>query len=599
MSVNLLCFGKKILSTYIRKYIVKNIHATLKTFTMKKRWNIPPTDPSVVNQLQEALKIDPVFCQMLVQRGISTFDEARHFFRPSLDHLYDPFLMKDMDKAIARLELAFQQKEKILLYGDYDVDGTTSVALMYSFLEKYYDQLDFYVPDRYKEGYGISFAGIDYAKQNSMTLIIAMDCGIKAIEKVAYAKAKGIDFIICDHHLPEEILPDAIAVLDPKRKDCEYPYKELSGCGIAFKFAQAFIEKKKFNPAHLYDLLDFVVISISCDIVPIDGENRVLAFFGLEKLNTTKREGLKALMEMSKRAAPLSVSDVVFGIGPIINAAGRLEHAKEAVNLMLSKEKAVAMENARTLQNRNDLRKQFDKQIFDEAKDFIDTHFDLENKKSIVLYNPTWHKGVIGIVASRIVETYHRPTIILTESNGVATGSARSIPGFNIHEAIYDCKDFLTNFGGHAFAAGMTLDIEKIKDFEITFEKIVSKNIGTEPLTPEINVTAMLPFNSISPKFWRILKQFAPFGPKNRNPVFVSRNIRDTGFSRLLKNSHLKLSVKQGESVTLAGIAFGKGDLFADIQNNDFHICYTLNENSWNGKTALQLNVKDIKIEGE
>ena len=564
---------------------------------MRKRWTIPPTDQSAVNQLHETLKIDSVFCQMLIQRGIHTFDEARRFFRPSLDQLYDPFLMRDMDQAITRLELAFQRKEKILLYGDYDVDGTTSVALMFSFLEKYYDQLDYYVPDRYKEGYGISFAGIDYAKQNGMTLIIAMDCGIKAVEKVAYAKEKGIDFIICDHHLPEEILPDAIAVLDPKRKDCEYPYKELSGCGIAFKLAQAFIQKKKFNTEHLYDLLDFVVISISCDIVPMDDENRVLAFFGLEKLNYTKREGLKALKEMSQRKAPLTISDVVFGIGPIINAAGRLDHAKQAVKLMLSKEKAVAQENARTLLNQNTLRKQFDKQIFEEAKDFINKNLDLKNKKSIVLYNPKWHKGVIGIVASRIVETYHRPTIIMTESNGVATGSARSIPGFNIHEAVYDCKDLLMNFGGHAFAAGLTLDIEKIKDFEIAFEKIVSQNIGTEPLVPEIKVAAFLPFDSISSKFWRILKQFAPFGPKNRNPVFVSKNVRDTGFSRLLKNNHLKLSIKQGESVTLPGIAFGKGNLFSDIQNNDFHICYTLNENNWNGKTALQLNVKDIKIE--
>jgi len=563
---------------------------------MRKRWTISLTDQSAVNQLHDSLKIDPVFCQMLVQRGIHTFEEAKHFFRPSLDDLYDPFLMKDMDKAIDRLELSFQQKEKILLYGDYDVDGTTSVALMYSFLEKYYDQLDYYVPDRYKEGYGISFAGIDYAKQNGMTLIIAMDCGIKAIEKVAYAKEKGIDFIICDHHLPEEKLPDAIAVLDPKREDCEYPYKELSGCGIAFKLAQAFIEKKNFNKSHLFDLLDFVVISIGCDIVPIDDENRVLAFHGLEKLNTTKREGLRALKEMSQRQAPLSITDVVFGLGPIINAAGRLDHAKQAVNLMLSTEKIVAEENARTLLNQNTLRKQFDKQIFQEAKDFIEKNIDLEKKKSIVLYNPKWHKGVIGIVASRIVETYHRPTIILTESNGVATGSARSIPGFNIHEAIYDCKDFLINFGGHAFAAGLTLDIEKIKNFEVALEKIVSQNIGNEPLTPEINVAALLDLDNISPKFWRILKQFAPFGPKNRNPVFVSKNVRDTGFSRLLKNSHLKLSIKQGESITLAGIAFGKGDLFPDIQNNDFHICYTVNENNWNGKTSLQLNVKDIKI---
>ncbi|HFB99658.1 MAG TPA: single-stranded-DNA-specific exonuclease RecJ [Phaeodactylibacter sp.] len=561
---------------------------------MKKRWNLLPYDPTVAEHLQDVLNINPVFCQLLAQRGISSFEAARQFFRPSLEDLHDPFLMQDMDVAINRLATAIQQEEKILLYGDYDVDGTTSVALMFSFLKKYHQHLDYYIPDRYQEGYGISFEGIDYAKQNGMTLIIAMDCGIKAVEKVKYAKEKGIDFIICDHHLPDAELPPAIAVLDPKRKDCNYPYKELSGCGIAFKLAQAFVEQHSLETEQLGELLDLVVISIACDIVPMLGENRTLAFWGLEKLNQTKRAGLQSLIAVSERQVPLNVNDIVFGLGPRINAAGRLSDARQAVRLLLSKDKNTAEQNARVLQQRNQQRKEFDQQMVQEAKMILDANTALPLQKSIVLYQPHWHKGVVGIAAARVVENYHRPTIILTESNGLAVGSARSVKGFDIHQAIKKCSDVLINFGGHAHAAGLTLKVEQVDLFREKFEKIVQSTINEEHLVPEIMIAAPLELDSITPSFWNILRQFAPFGPANRNPVFATKNVADTGFSRLLKGNHLKLKIKKEGSPVFNGIGFGLGDFFPKIQNQKFHIAYTINENNWNGKTDLQLNVKDV-----
>ena len=561
---------------------------------MKKRWNLLPYDPTVAEHLQDVLNINPVFCQLLAQRGISSFEAARQFFRPSLEDLHDPFLMQDMDVAINRLATAIQQEEKILLYGDYDVDGTTSVALMFSFLKKYHQHLDYYIPDRYQEGYGISFEGIDYAKQNGMTLIIAMDCGIKAVEKVKYAKEKGIDFIICDHHLPDAELPPAIAVLDPKRKDCNYPYKELSGCGIAFKLAQAFVEQHSLETEQLVELLDLVVISIACDIVPMLGENRTLAFWGLEKLNQTKRAGLQSLIAVSERQVPLNVNDIVFGLGPRINAAGRLSDARQAVRLLLSKDKNTAEQNARVLQQRNQQRKEFDQQMVQEAKMILDANTALPLQKSIVLYQPHWHKGVVGIAAARVVENYHRPTIILTESNGLAVGSARSVKGFDIHQAIKKCSDVLINFGGHAHAAGLTLKVEQVDLFREKFEKIVQSTINEEHLVPEIMIAAPLELDSITPSFWNILRQFAPFGPANRNPVFATKNVADTGFSRLLKGNHLKLKIKKEGSPVFNGIGFGLGDFFPKIQNQKFHIAYTINENNWNGKTDLQLNVKDV-----
>jgi len=561
---------------------------------MKKRWNLLSADPTIVQHLQDVLKIHPIFCQLLVQRGISNFDEARQFFRPSLEQLHDPFLMQDMNKAINRVTEAIHQEEKVLLFGDYDVDGTTSVALMFSFLKKYHKNLDYYIPDRYKEGYGVSIAGIDYAQQNGVTLIIAMDCGIKANDKVKYAKEKGIDFIICDHHLPEGELPPAIAVLDPKRKDCKYPYKELSGCGITFKLAQAFVEQNNLGESQLLELLDLVVISIACDIVPMLGENRTLAFLGLQQLNETKRVGLLSLIEMSNRQFPLNVNDIVFGLGPMINAAGRLADARQAVELLLSENKIAAKENAQKLYQRNQLRKEFDQQIVQEAKMLIDKNVYFENQKSVVLYQPHWHKGIVGIAAARIVEAHHRPTIILTESNGLAVGSARSVKGFNIHDAIKKCESVLLNFGGHAHAAGLSLEIEQVYVFREKFEEVVQETIEDKTLVPEIDITAILDLENITPQFWNILKQFAPFGPQNRNPVFVTKNVKDSGFSRLLKGNHLKLSLQQKESKVINGIAFGLGDFFPNVQNKSFHICYTINENNWNGKKDLQLNVKDL-----
>lgn len=565
---------------------------------MKKRWTLLSCDSSTAQHLQEVLKINPIFCQMLAQRGISTYDEAYKFFRPSLEYLHDPFLMQDMDLAVNRLASAIQRKEKILLYGDYDVDGTTSVALMFSFLKKYHEHLDFYIPNRYTEGYGVSFAGIDYAEQNEMTLIIAMDCGIKANEKVKYAKEKGIDFIICDHHLPEGELPPAVAVLDPKRDDCKYPYKELSGCGIAFKLAQAFVEQNSLDTSQLNELLDFVVISIACDIVPMLGENRTLAFWGMEQLNSTKRPGLLNLIEVSQRKFPLNVNDIVFGLGPMINAAGRLADARQAVNLLLSTDETEAKENANILYQQNKVRKEIDLQIVQEAKFILEKKQEegnLKNQKSIILFQSHWHKGVVGIAAARIVESHHRPTIILAESNGLAVGSARSVKGFNIHAAIKKCEDLLINFGGHAHAAGLTLKIENVDVFREKFELAVRETIEEKTLTPEINIAALLSFKNITPQFWKILQQFAPFGPQNRNPVFATKNVLDTGSSRLLKGNHLKLSISANGKPHFNAIAFGMGDFISAIKKDSFHICYTINENNWHGKTDLQLNVKDIK----
>jgi len=563
---------------------------------MKKRWNLLPSDPSIVQHLHDVLKIHPIFCQLLSQRGVTTFEEAKQFFRPSLEDLHDPFLMHDMDVAINRLSLAIQQEEKVLIFGDYDVDGTTSVALLFSFLKKYHSELDYYIPDRYKEGYGVSMAGIDYAKQNGVTLIIAVDCGIKAIEKVKYAKEKGIDFIICDHHLPDKELPPAVAILDPKRNDCNYPYDELSGCGIAFKLVQAFIEQHSLDSEQLLEYMDLVAISIACDIVPMLGENRILTFYGLQQLNSTKRLGLISLIEESGRQVPLNINDLVFGLGPMINAVGRLGDAKQAVRLLLSADEKIAKENAKVLNQNNKLRREFDAQIVEEAKLILEKNEKLEDQKSIVLYQPHWHKGIVGIAAARIVESYHRPTIILTESNGLAVGSARSVKGFNIHQAIKSCEDVLENFGGHAHAAGLSMSLERVDFFREKFEKAVRETIDENDLIPEVKISAVLDLKNITPRFWNILKQFAPFGPSNRNPVFATKNVEDTGHSRLLKGDHLKLKIKQSDSDVFNGIAFGQGNFFPKIENQKFHICYTINENTWRGKTELQLNVKNIKL---
>ncbi len=562
---------------------------------MEKKWIPISYSEEEVTELQKVLGVHRIFCQLLVQRGIKTYDQAKLFFRPSIHHLHDPFLMKDMDVAVERLEKAIQQKERILLYGDYDVDGTTCVSLMYSFLIHHHSNLDYYIPDRYKEGYGVSFEGIEYAKATSVSLIIAMDCGIKAHTKVDKAKELGIDFIICDHHMPHDTLPDAIAVLDAKRKDCTYPYKELSGCGVAFKLAQAYTDKHDLSYEPLLNLLDLLLVSIACDIVEMRGENRVLTFLGLQKLNDSPSLGLKALIDKSGKTSPLSIGDVVFGIGPMINAAGRLGDAKDAVKLLLSEDKEEATTMAEFLSKQNKERQMVDKQIVEEAKEIIYQNPNWKQLNSIVLFKKGWHKGVLGIAASRIVETFHRPTIILTESNGKAVGSARSISHFDIYESLKSCSHLMENFGGHAFAAGMTLNIDKVDDLRKQFEAEVSKKITPELLEPELYIAAPIYLKDINSKFWKILKQFAPFGPKNRRPIFRTNEVYDGGYSKVLKDKHLKLYVRNKNSSPFSGIGFGLGHHYDILKKSPIDLCFVLEENHYNGKTTLQLNVRDIK----
>lgn len=568
-----------------------------KSNLMEKQWKLLETDETIVQQLEKKLGIHPIFCRLLVQRGITTPEQVKQFFQPKLKQLHDPFLMKDMDKAVERLERAIQNNEKILLFGDYDVDGTTSVALLYSFLQRHHSNLDYYLPDRYKEGYGLSFEGIEYAQENDVKLLITLDCGITAIDQVQRANEYGIDVIICDHHLPEKQLPKANAVLDPKRPDCNYPFKELSGCGVGFKLAQAYVEKNGLDWRQLEDLLDLLVISIASDIVPIVDENRVLAYFGLQKLNSTKRLGLRALINLSRREPPLTISDIVFGIGPMINAAGRLADAEKAVRLMLSVEKGVAADYARVLDYRNQMRKEFDQRIAEEARKLVQQDPLWQDRKSIVLYQSHWHKGVVGIAAARMVEEYHRPAIIFTESEGKIVGSARSIKGFDIHEAIGMCKDLLISYGGHAHAAGLSLYPENLVFFQERFEAVVETLASEEIFVPEIPISAEIDLKDITPHFWDTLRQFAPFGPGNRNPNFVVRQVRDTGYSRLLRGNHLRIAVGQPDSAAQYGVAFGRGDDFEKVKTRKpFDICFNLQENRWEGNSYLQLMVKDMKF---
>lgn len=563
---------------------------------MDKKWAIIPVDKKIVEALQQSLGISPLLCQLLVQRNIQTFDQARQFFRPNLDQLHDPFLMKDMDKAVKRLSDAIKKGEKILLYGDYDVDGTSSVAMMYHFLRHFQAQLDYYIPDRYLEGYGISLEGIDYAVQKKVALIIAMDCGIKAIEAAKRAQQEGIDLIICDHHLPGDQLPEAFAILDPKQTKCTYPYPELSGCGVAFKLAQAYVIRQELDWQLLDDLLDLLVISIASDIVPMTGENRVLAHFGLKKLNRSQKPGLKALITQSGKTRPLNISDIVFGLAPMINAAGRLADADQASRLMLAEDKAVAYEYARVLQQRNKIRKEFDQRTVEEAKAMYQQNGYLVDRQSLVLFQPHWHKGIVGITASRMVETFHRPTVILTEAGGLAVGSARSVSGFDLYKALELCQDLLINFGGHAHAAGLSLRLENVPVFADRFEGAVATLLAGKQLVPEIPIAATIQLEEITPKFWRILKQFAPFGPHNRSPVFASYGVCDTGASRQLRGNHLELFIQQNESRVFKGIGFGLAHHLEMIKKRPaFDICYTLQENIWQGNRSLQLIVRDIK----
>lgn len=573
----------------------------------------PAGNPQQVASLASQLNISRTLANLLVQRGITTFDQARLFFRPSVTDLHDPFLMKDMDLAVERLHAAIQNNEKILIYGDYDVDGTTSVALVYSFLKRFYENVDFYLPDRYKEGYGVSSAGIEYAAINDFKLIVALDCGIKSIDKVHSAKVLGIDFIICDHHRPGDSLPEAVAVLDPKRADCTYPFDELSGCGIGFKLISAYAQQYKLPFTEVEQYLDLVAISTAADIVPIVDENRILVHYGLRQLNYKPRHGIKAILEMEKvplfldemedgTKKPhynLTVNDLVFIIGPRINAAGRIHDARHAVELLISDNSSDAFNHSVRIKEHNDERKNLDGKITQEALALIQTDAQFGRRKSTVLFNPSWHKGVIGIVASRLTEKYYRPTIILTESNGLATGSARSVKDFDIYNAIESCSDLLEQFGGHMYAAGLTMKIENIEKFKERFEDIVASTIEEHMLTQEIEIDAQLRLNEITPSFFNILKQFAPFGPGNMNPVFRSDNVRDTGMSRIVGNNHLKLNLAEDETTRfgLDGIAFQMGMLFPFISRKiPFDLCYSLEENTFNNKTSIQLNVKDIKL---
>ncbi len=565
---------------------------------MKKRWAIKGYNQDVAEHLQDVLKVHPVLCQLLSQRSINTFDEAKDFFRPKWEHLHDPFLMKDMDKAIDRIQEAMRRKEKILVYGDYDVDGTTSVALVYSFLRRYYLNMDYYLPDRYKEGYGISFQGIDWAKENGFTLIIALDCGIKAIDKIEYATEREIDFIICDHHLPGDEIPNAVAVLDPKRVDCNYPFKELSGCGIGFKLMHAYILKHGINENELTKYLDLAVISIAADIVPVSGENRVLAFLGLNQLNHHPSEGVKALIKAAGVKRELSISDIVFSLGPRINAAGRMDDARHAVKLLISEHSEQAENNADALNVKNKERKEVDVNITAEALSLLVNDINQQKKKSTVLFQSHWHKGVVGIVASRMLDHYYRPTIILTESNGVASGSARSVAGFDIHEAIKSCGDLLEQFGGHMFAAGLTLKIENVPAFIARFEEVVASTIEDDMLIPQIIIDAELSPKDITPKFYEVLKQFSPFGPHNMKPVFVTRGMIDTGYSRIVGNGHLKISLMmEGTPFQIKGILFNGEEFLSLVKSKQpIDLCYSLEENEWNNIKSLEVNVRDIKI---
>jgi len=564
---------------------------------MEKRWvELEKADAQIVEKLSKDLNVDEILANMMAKRGISSFEQAKAFFRPDLNLLHDPFLMKDMPQAIERIEKAIKNKEHILIYGDYDVDGTTSVALTYSFFKELHPNINYYIPDRYLEGYGISTQGIDYAYDNNYTLIIALDCGIKSVDKIDYANTKGIDFIICDHHLPGDKIPNAVAVLDPKRKDCDYPYKELSGCGLGFKLIQAYADKNNIPFEKIEEYLDLVAVSIASDIVPITGENRILAYFGLKKLNENPCIGIKALIELSGKTSDFTITDIVFAIGPRINAAGRIDDAKKAVQLLVAASKDIAEDAGFIINLKNTERKEFDSNITEQALNMIRNSPEMEDRKSTVVYHESWHKGVIGIVASRLTEKYYRPTIVLTQSNGHVAGSARSVVGYDLYEALCECSDLLEQFGGHKYAAGLTMKTENVAAFSQRFEEVVSASITDDLLVQEIIIEAEIPLNDINPKFFRILQQFAPFGPQNMSPVFLSRNVSSYGYGSIVGNNHLKMSIRQETSPSFDCIAFGLGQHLEKInQDKPFDICYTVEEKVWKEKRSIQLNVKGIK----
>ena len=569
---------------------------------MDRIWNLKKQgDQNEVKHLSAALNVNMVIARLLVQRGIKTYPEAKAFFRPRLSDLHDPFLMKDMDKAVARLDKAIENQEKVIVYGDYDVDGTTSVALMYSFLKQRIEDIEYYIPDRYSEGYGISPKSIDYAVEKGVTLIVALDCGIKAVEKIAKAKERGLDFIICDHHNPDDEVPPAVAVLDAKQSDCQYPYKELSGCGVGFKLLQAYCKKHEIDYEEIYDLLDLVAVSIAADIVPITGENRVLAYYGLKKLNSNPGIGLQTIINFAGiSGTEITISDIVFKIGPRLNASGRIEHGKKSVQILVSTDEDKSDLLGEEIDSFNEIRKTLDRDITQDALDTIENSPELKAMNSTVLYNRDWHKGVVGIVASRVTEHFYRPTIILTESNGLATGSARSVRDFDLYEAIGQCSDLLESYGGHMYAAGLTMKIENIPEFKRRFEEIVTNQITDKQQIQTIEIDAKIALSEITPRFYRILKQFAPFGPHNMTPVFVTEDVFDAGTSRLVgKNQeHLKLDLVEPDvnSGIFPGIAFNQSEAYDVITSGSpFDVCYSINENEYRGKTNLQLFVRDIK----
>ena len=570
--------------------------------TKERKWILKdPADPEKVGRLSAELGIDRVLAELLVKRGVETFEQARSFFRPSLDDLHDPFLMKDMDKAVKRLRTAITTEEGILVYGDYDVDGTTAVALVYSFLRRYSTNVGFYIPDRYEDGYGLSYRGIDWAKEHGFSLIITLDCGIKANEKVDYAASLGLDVIICDHHLPESTIPAAVAVLDPKREDDNYPFDDLSGCGVGFKLVQAYSREYDIPFETLIPLLDLLVVSISADLVSMTGENRVLAHFGLRQLNENPRKGLQAIATLSKlEPGHLSIDDIVFKIGPRINAAGRMESGRLAVELLTSSDEHSAAVVGEKINDNNNERKSIDREITQEALEMVQSGAALSSSAATIVYNPNWNKGVVGIVASRLVEAFYKPTIVLTKSNDFITGSARSVAGFDLYEAIDSCADLMENFGGHVYAAGLTLREENLPEFVRRIEEFISTRITQEMLTPFTEIDARLEFSQITPKFFRLLKQFQPFGPGNTNPVFQTENVYDGGKGRKVgaDGVHMKLDLIDEKQPfhQIPAIAFNMSEYFDYIKaGNPFDICYSIVENYYRGNSTLQLRIKDIR----
>jgi len=568
----------------------------------EKRWNLmEQADPAKVEKLSTEVGIDRVLAELLVKRGVETFEQARTFFRPSLDDLHDPFLMKDMDVAVERLHKAITSGEKILVYGDYDVDGTTAVALVFSFIRRFTSKVDFYIPDRYDEGYGVSYKGIDWAFEGGFGLIITLDCGIKAIDKAEYAKSKGVDMIICDHHLPEETLPGAVAVLDPKREDCFYPFDDLSGCGVGFKLVQAYSARYGVPFESLIPLLDLLVVSIASDLVTMVGENRTLAHFGLKQLNENPHKGLLAMINLSNlEPGHITIDDIVFKIGPRINAAGRMESGRLAVELLTAEDVGTAMFIGEKINENNNDRKNIDREITREALEMVESGNCLARENATVVYNPRWSKGIVGIVASRLVEAYYKPTVVLTKSNGFVTGSARSVAGFDLYEAIESCADLLENFGGHVYAAGLTLKEENLDEFARRIDSFIAGKITADMLVPVVDIDARLDFSQITPKFFRILKQFQPFGPGNGNPVFMTENVYDAGNGRKVGAGgiHLKLDLIQESQPyhQIAAIAFNMADYYEYIKSgNPLDVCYSIVENYYRGNSTIQLRVKDLR----